>query len=113
MKEPKIQVRALQHASFNGSYVAELHMDGQLVAHLEDGGNGGGLHIEWSGGYQRSEARARLEEHCKGLPNLICDWMPKGDPGLEQTPSLLVANAIYEHLKAGKRGKIVKVEARA
>lgn len=109
----KIQVRGLQHAPFNGSYAGELHIDGELVAHLRDDGNGGGLHMDWtvSGGFQKSEARTRLVEFCSGLPRIFRDWMPEGDEGLEQTPDLMVANAIYAHLKAGKRGKIVKVEA--
>lgn len=113
MKAPKIQVRGLQYAPFNGSYVAELHVDGELAAHLEDGGNGGGIFIEWhaSGGFQGSPVRARLVEHCKGLPNVKCDWMEPGDEGLEQTLDLMVAQAIYRHVKAGRRGKIVLVEA--
>ncbi len=110
---PKIQIRNLQYAGFNGSYAAELHIDKELVAHVEDDGNGGGLFMDWtvSGGFTRSAARARLQEYCLTLPNVVRDWMPKGDPGLEQDMELLVANAIYVHLKAGKRGKIVKVEA--
>ena len=114
MNTPKIQIRDLQYAGFNGSYAAELHIDKELVAHVRDDGNGGGLFMEWtvSGGFTKSPARAQLQEYCATLPNVFCDWMDDDDEGLEQTMDLLVANAIYAHLKAGKRGKIVQVEAR-
>lgn len=112
-KAPKIQVKKLQYAGFNGSYAGELHVDGELAAHLRDDGNGGGIFIEWhaSGGYDKSPVRARLVEHCGGLPNVVCDWMEPGDEGLVQDVDLLVAQSIYRHLKAGRRGKTVLVEA--
>jgi hypothetical protein len=112
-KAPKIQVRNLQYAGFNGTYAGELHVDGELAAHLRDDGHGGGIFIEWhaSGGYKDSPVRARLDEYCEGLPNVVCDWMDEEDEGLKQTLDLMVGQAIYLHLKAGKRGKIVKVEA--
>jgi hypothetical protein len=109
-KAPKIQVRNLQYAGFNGTYAGELHVDGELAAHLRDDGNGGGIFIEWhvSGGYRDSPVRARLDEYCEGLPNVP---VPGTRHTLKMTTDLLVALAIEKHLRAGKRGKIVKVEA--